>query len=370
MDRVVIEPLHTDAMLMMNRAASVEPETIAANRSPTRLEVRSPKRRRSLLVRHLLLPLDGSALAETVLGPVSALAKATGARVTLLRVLEPAVHQSIDAFEWEIARSEVQGYLARVQAELVAEGIDADIKLLDGRASEQIVHFAASGDFDTVAVASHGQGGGGQWPLSGTAHKVVTGTPSSVLIVPARGQQGRTSDTRPRKILLGLDCSQRAECILPTAIELAQQHDAELLLVHVVPEPELPRRLTPSTHDIELARQVTESNQREAQHYLRELQQRLARDSQRLQVRTVVSSHTAKALSDLAREEQVDLVIVAAHGGTGDATRIHGSVAAALLHDVSQPLLIVQDLSPAVMQAANTDPDQAAAATASDLRRP
>lgn len=332
-----------DGIQTMMRLRAAEPATgghvvSGQSSSPTRQHP-------NVVIGHILAPLDGSELATEALGYVAAMARASSARVTLLRVLEAGTaRQPVDALEWELARGEAHAYMARVQSELAAAGVSSDTHIVDGRASEQVLYFAATAAVDLIVLASHGEGGEGQWPLSGTAHKVIAGTSSSVLVVPARRRQNGGVELRLRKILVGLDCSQRSECIVPMAVSLAQSHDAELFLVHVVPEPQLPRRLPPSAGDVELARQVTESNHREARRYLRELHARLSSEWPRLEAHTVVSSHAANSLRQLATEAQADLIAVAAHGATGDANTPYGSVAAALVSDPTHPVIIVQDL--------------------------
>lgn len=322
---------------------------------------------RNMVVNHILAPLDGSPLAAEALPYVAAVARASNARVTLLRILESgSARQPVDALEWELARGEAQAYLARVQADLSAAGITTDTQIVDGRPSEQVLHFAAVAGIDLIVLASHGEGGDGQWALSGTAHKIVAGTSSSLMVVPARRRHGSGMDLQLRRILLGLDCSQRSECTVPIALSLAQTHDAEILLAHCVPEPQLPRRLPPAAREVELARQVTESNHREAQRYLRELQTRLSRDCPHTQVHTVVASHAAKALRQIANDAQVDLIVVAAHGATGDPDVAHGSVASSLLSDPTHPVIIVQDLCP--RRAPRTEEEAAAAEAASQRR--
>lgn len=354
-----------DGMQMMMRLSAAEPVSAGAHLfhpspAPT-------SRHRNVVVGHVLAPLDGSSLAAESVGYVAAVAKASHARVTLLRVLEAGgARQPVDALEWELARGEAHAYMARVQSEFAAAGILADTHIVDGRASEQVLHFAATAAVDLIVLTTHGEGGDGQWPLSGTVHKVISGTSSSVMVVPARRRQGGSVDLRLRRILLGLDCSQRSECTVPMALSLAQAHDAEVLLVHAVPEPQLPRRLPPSEREVELARQVTESNHREAQRYLRELQVRLVHDWPRLQVHTVVSSHAAKALRQLATEAQADVIVVAAHGATGDADTPYGSVAASLLADPIHPVIIVQDLW---RRTARSDDNEVPAVDAVDARR-
>jgi nucleotide-binding universal stress UspA family protein len=173
---------------------------------------------------------------------------------------------------------------------------------------------------------------------------VVARTRTSVLVVPAHAAEGqRIGDVRLRRILVPLDCSPRAECILPLATALARAHDAEMILAHVVPEPEMPRRLPPSVEDVAVASQLTERNRVEGERYLIELRDRLE-PKPHVRTRIVMSSRRARAIRTMADEADVDLVMVSAHGRTGDALERYGSVAARLLEESSRPIIVLQDL--------------------------
>jgi nucleotide-binding universal stress UspA family protein len=175
---------------------------------------------------------------------------------------------------------------------------------------------------------------------------VVARTQSSLLVVPARAGGPRVGELRLRRILVPLDCSPRAECVLPLAADLARAHEAELILAHVVPEPEIPRRLPPSAEDLAVASQLTERNRREGERYLGTLRDWLVGQKLRVAVRLVVSSRRAHAIRAMADEADVDLVIVSAHGRTGDARERYGGVAARLFEETSRPLIVLQDLGP------------------------
>ena len=309
-----------------------------------------------LTLRHIVVPLDGSKIAECVLPSVVAVARTTSARVTLLQVLEAGgmttARQHIDAIEWEMARAESHAYLAAVAARLEGEDVSAQIELIQGRAPEQITLFAKRQAVDLIVLATHGDGGIDANSLGSTVQKVIASAPTSMLIVPAEVR----SDSAPltvqvRRMLLPLDCSPRAECILPAATELARRHGAELVLAHVVPEPEMPRRMGPSEEDLELARRVVERNRRAAQHYLRDVQSRLATVSDRVQVRLCVASRSARTLRELAEREGIDLVVLSAHGSTGDAQQRYGAVAGEFLQAGSgPPVIILQDLGAQVRE--------------------
>ena len=305
-----------------------------------------------LAIRHVLVPLDGSPLAECALPWAVAVAEALGARVTLLRVLErPAVSNSTshhhDAVDWALRRAQAQSWLAAIDRDLKARHVRSSIELLEGRPAEQIVNFAGTRQVDLVVLSSHGEGGLSGWALSSTALMVVARTRGSVLIVPAHGAEGqRIGDVRLRRLLVPLDCSPRAECVLPLATALSRAHDAEMIFAHVVPEPEMPRRLPPSTEDVAMASRLTERNRLEGERYLDELRDRFLGQKLRVGTRLVVASRRARAIWTMADEAAVDLVLVSAHGQSGDVRERCGSVAARLLEESRRPIMILQDLGP------------------------
>jgi nucleotide-binding universal stress UspA family protein len=329
-------------------------------RSTSEDEARCPE----LAIRHVLVLLDGSQLAECALPWAVAVAQVFAARITLLRVLETPAISSLtshhhDAVDWEMRRAEALSRLAAIDRDLKARQMTSTIELLEGRPAEQIVNFAGAHQVDLVALSSHGEGGLSGWALSSTAAKVVARARTSVLVVPAHAAEGqRIGDVRFRRVLVPLDCSPRAECVLPLATALARAHDAEMILAHVVPEPEMPRRLPPSAEDVAVASRLTERNRLEGERYLGELRDRL---EQKLHVgtRIVVSSRRARAIRAMADEADVDLVMVSAHGRTGDALERYGSVAARLLEGNSRPIIVLQDLG------AGREPTRAEAAAQS-----
>jgi nucleotide-binding universal stress UspA family protein len=302
-----------------------------------------------LSIRHLLVPLDGSSLAECALPWAVAMAQVFAARITLLRILEPpagavSMPHAHDVVEWQIRRAEAHSHLARLDSAVRAGGLTSTIELLEGRPAEQIITFARGHDADLVVLSSHGEGGLSGWALSSTAQKVVARVDSSVLVIPAHTADARPAgDLRLRRIFVPLDCSPRAECVVPLAVALARAHDAELILAHVVPEPEMPRRMPPSAEDATIAVRLTEHNRVEGERYLGELRSQLAGQALRVSVRSMVSSRRAPALRALADEAAVDLIVACAHGRSADASERYGSVAASLLAESSRPILVLQD---------------------------
>ncbi|MFQ6100930.1 MAG: universal stress protein [Anaerolineae bacterium] len=297
---------------------------------------------------HILVPLDGSSVAECVLPHVVAVTRAFGSRVTLLRVLErtrtPGPTRFVDPLGWYINEAEARAYLDGWSARLQEAGLRVESALLEGQAAERIIGFVRDTDVGLIILSSHGRSGLSGWNVSGIVLKIILRAYIPVMIV--RAYQPVTSDLTGlhyRRLLAPLDCSQRAECVLPPATTLGRFHESELLVVNAVPRPQMPRRAPLTPEEIKLANQIMELNRLEAARYLKQLQSRLD-----VNVRThlLVSDHPAATLHDLVEQVDVDLVILSAHGYSGGTKWPYGSMVVNFIGYGTTPLLIVQDLSP------------------------
>jgi len=296
---------------------------------------------------HILVPLDGSPLAECVIPHTVALARAFDARVTLLQVLGRTKAtgriQAIDPLDWHIRKAEARSYLDEVATRLKEAGLGTDKVILEGRAAERIVEFAHNQNVSLIVLSSHGRSGLSGWNISGVVQKTILRAGMPTMIV--RAYQSVTQDVTAlqyRRVLVPLDCSQRAECVLPLAIALARFHKSQLLLAHIVSRPEMPRRAPLTPEDIGLADHITKRNQLEASRYLRQLQSRLSSDTR---IRLSVNDNVASTLHNLVKQEDIDLVLLSAHGYSGETKWPYGSVALNFIAYGTTPLLIVQDLS-------------------------
>jgi nucleotide-binding universal stress UspA family protein len=221
----------------------------------------------------ILVPLDRSALAECVLPHAIALARAFNSQLILLHVLsvsdKPDRLRAVDPLEWQLRRAEAESYLQAVCARLQEAGGPCEAHVNDGNAAEQIVNFAHDHDVGLVLMASHGQSGLSGWNVSSVVQKVIMRTRVSLMIVRAYETAQTDSFTlRYQRILVPLDTSTRAECVLPLAVVLARIPETQILLTHVVQRPEMPRRTPLSQEDLELADRLVERNRIEAENYL------------------------------------------------------------------------------------------------------
>ena len=295
---------------------------------------------------HLLIPLDGSSLAECVLPHGLAMARVLGARLTLLQVVEQAKAgggtRAVDMLEWHYSEAQAGAYLEAVVERLHLAGQDAGQVLLQGDPAERVIEHAQAENAGLIVLSSHGRSGLSGWNVSSVVQKILARAYTSILLIPAyHSTTPEIAGLRYERILVPLDGSQRAECVLPIVAALAAQHGSHVTLVHVVRRPELPRRAPPSREDQELANALTERNRIEAARYLDEL---LARLPHPAEVRMFVEEHVSVTLQQLAQDEKADLVVLSAHGYTGGTRWPYGSLASSFIMYGTTPLLIVQDL--------------------------
>jgi nucleotide-binding universal stress UspA family protein len=142
------------------------------------------------LPQHILVPLDGSELADRVLGDVLALAHLGGARVTLLSVLvprlaiaRPAPVTRIDEADLARQRAEAERHLDVVAARCREQGVAAETVVVVGRhVASAILEHAIDQTTDLIAMTTHGRGGLRRLMLGSVADKVLRGAPVSVLV--------------------------------------------------------------------------------------------------------------------------------------------------------------------------------------------
>jgi nucleotide-binding universal stress UspA family protein len=297
---------------------------------------------------HILVPLDGSALAESVLPYALSIAGTSGAHVTLMHVLDQApLNGPVDPGNWYFRKVEGRAYLQGISGRLYDLGWQCATVLDEGQAADCIIRYAHDNQISLIAMSSHGQSGLSGWNISSVVQKVLLRAAISVLIVPAyRSFHEELTGLSYQQIFAPLDCSQRAEVVLPLAAKLAAGQHAALKLVHVVARPRMPSHLPLSNQENELIEQVVERNQREAGRYLEEVRARLAGEELAVETCVQVSENPTEALHEWVEQEGADLVVLSAHGSSGCSRWPYGSVALSFIAYGTVPLLILQDLTP------------------------
>lgn len=137
---------------------------------------------------HIVVPLDGSSLAEQILTRIVPLAKLEEAEITLLHILTP----SEGAYEnepdrkvpwWEKRVAGAQAYLSRRAAAIRAEGVTATIDVVVGeKVADAVTDYARREGADLIAIATHGRGGLTRILRGSVADGVTKSALSSILV--------------------------------------------------------------------------------------------------------------------------------------------------------------------------------------------
>lgn len=332
----------------------------------------------------ILIPLDGSKLAERAIPHAEQFARIFGANIYLLQVLEPTSYhenpKAVDPLSWQIRKTEadmyMQGIAARTRKHLSETAQNGENKkttlveysIREGKTAENIVDFAHTENIDLLVISTHGSGGLSRWNISSVIQKVINLIYLPVLIVRAYNQpEEEDIRIRYRRILLPIDSSRRAECALPAGIALARgemlmgyesdevlttpdqtkqttsPNQIKLILAAVIKPPELP---VPEPHPPEieqLTEQLVDVSRRAVKSYLNEMKERISVDCETC---VVENKSVSSAIHEMAgREENIDLVVLCAHGHTGQSTWPYGSVARNYMEHGIKPVLVIQDVS-------------------------
>jgi nucleotide-binding universal stress UspA family protein len=293
----------------------------------------------------ILVPLDGSQLAERAIPHSKLIAKIFNSKVTLLTVQDSSQGQSeslnIDPLSWQIKKTETELYLQSIAARFREDNIDVSYQILEGNASENIVNFAQAENIDLLVISSHGWSGLSRWETSSVTQKVLEKAYIPVLLVRSFQTTAMDAGIYYKRILLPVDGSQRAECALSVAVSFAQETQSLILLANVIQKPKLPFLSDASGELQQLTDRFVKVYRTTVEQYLQSLQQRLPVESQ---TRLTESSSVPLAIHELTGRENIDLVILCAHGHTGLAGWPYGSVARNIIEHGQVTTLIFQDI--------------------------
>jgi nucleotide-binding universal stress UspA family protein len=292
----------------------------------------------------ILIPLDGSPLAEQVLAHLGWLATPAQTELCLVSVIESWRYAAAGP-EFPLAdlitpvRNELQAYLAAQQAKLQAAGYAVATHVIEGDAAGVILNLVQTDGIDLVAMSSHGRSGFVRWALGSVAERIIHGAQIPVFLVRETTKRREKLQT----ILLPLDGSATAEQALPEAQTLALANNAQLLLVQVI------QKLDEGSQRLlfkdETAAKATFAEWRsQAEGYLAGVAARVTAIGVACDYRVVVDDPD-RAIC--AMSNHADLIVMGTHGRSGLARWVYGSVTNKVLRGASCPLLLIHTLEKA-----------------------
>jgi len=286
--------------------------------------------------------IDTSAMARKVIAHAAAVAKALDGELTVIRVLDtrPAGGTPPDPVEWEIRRREAWDAVQQIVAEQAALAERIKVQVVEGHPAQQITLWVRDHDVDLTVLCTQGEGHPTNADLGSTARGILDHATSSLLLVPHSLPDIR--EVTYRKILAPLDGSCRAESAVPLAVRLARAFQGEVVLVHLVPIPELTEIGPLEREALELRELLVRRNERVAQEYLDRIRGQVA--EQGIAVRSLVlrGDDVRRRLARPIVDEAADLVVLSSHGRSGHADVPHGSIVAYQVSHPTTPLLIVR----------------------------
>jgi nucleotide-binding universal stress UspA family protein len=186
---------------------------------------------------NLLVPLDGSKLAESVLPIVRRLAERLGSAIKLLHVIEKRPPSSIHGDRHLRDAESAERYLALITERLEDWGLRVSSHVHEvpqGDVPRCIAEHAEELEQDLIVLCTHGSGGIKRFVFGTNAEQVLTHGRAPVTLIKA-DENGRAPGFGPCSIIALLDLAPHSDAVLTVCSELAVIFGAKLHLLYVVP---------------------------------------------------------------------------------------------------------------------------------------
>ena len=300
------------------------------------------------MIKHILVPLDGSHLAESVLPAAGLLAEKLGATVTLLHLIESNPPETVHGEPHLTTTAAAESYLTDLAAHAFAEtvGVDWHVHTVEvTNVASSIVEHTDEMHSDLVILCTHGQTGLRDWMFGTIAQKVISMGQTPVLLIPAKvpTSADEPADFQLRKLLVLLDGKPEHEGGLPLAVELGRACEATLMLLTVVQtletlsgEEAATGKLLPNATSV-----LLDLAEQEARAYLTEQITAHAADGVTI-TGAIQRGDPVDTILATAATQQADLIVLTTHGRKGTTAFWARSVAPKVTLRATTPLLLVR----------------------------
>lgn len=294
----------------------------------------------------ILVPLDGSKTAETVLPLARCFARSLHLPVELLAVVDIAdmarpvaaeqgaiIHTLVDD-----ASRRFEDYLDRVAKNFPCGKVHWTVQR--GNAAEAIIESARAKKQTLIAIATHGRSGLDRWLVGSVTEKVLRGASNSTLVVRAKEEKKPAWEMATlKRVVVPLDGSELSERILPYVEELAKDLDLEVTLIRVHGGLLAAGDgfYNPSQIDAFIARLRTESVT-----YLARKTDDMKRKGLNKVSFAAKEGLDADEIIAMARETPDTLIAMCTHGRSGVQRWTFGSVTETVVRHSETPVLVVR----------------------------
>lgn len=288
----------------------------------------------------VLVPLDGSRLAEASLPVAKALSRALGSVLVLVHAVEEDPPDEVHGEVHLASRQDAEAYLDQQRRICEAEGIRAEMHVAvsqDADVASVIVELAERFDTDLVAMCAHGRQSLRSRFLGPIAQRALRGGGPPIMLRTA----GSSTDlaVEIHHILLPIDFRHELRMALEAVVALATGFGASVTLLHAVDAGTtgLPARMLPNT-SLELSERAREA----ARRRLASLAARLA--EQDIPVDVVISTQDPDgAIIDEAERRETDLIVLVSHGRSGVTAWYERSVGLRVVQEPELNLLLLRE---------------------------
>lgn len=308
------------------------------------------------MYKRVLVPMDGSDLANRVTPYVRLLAKGLNSPIHLLRVIEP-VPSDLQALAHGLSadqiaatrRGHAQDDLESAATFLRQDGLKVSITVQEGDPASHIVREGDEVPDTLIAMSTHGRAGLTRLVLGSVTERVLHATTSPMFIVRGQEPNDMPSAVRLHRVIVPLDGSTLAEQVLTHVIPLVKALDLEVVLTRVTPSAEEYEQYmgaTPIGGGATIYTGPYEEFSKEADaqalDYLHGIKDMLWEHGVLKVEERLLPGRASRALVDLARETPDDLLAMTTHGRSGIGRWLLGSVTAHVVRHSDDPVLVIR----------------------------
>lgn len=271
----------------------------------------------------ILVPLDGSSLAEKALPTAIALARTSAATVCLVMV--------DDGKNVAEKRDEAETYFAATARSLVESEQATCHHTVSGDAAKEIVEIAREEEVDLIVMATHGRSGIARTALGSVTDAVIRNAHAPVFVTRSEtAAQSTYADGLAAQIIVPLDGSELAETALDEAVQLARACQSPIHLLRVMDE---------HAKGVVLG---------QAEAYLDQIVDRLAGQEIHA-VPELMTGDPGRAIEKAMNETEGSLVVLTTRGASGFVRWRRGSVADWLIRNAPGPVVVVSPKEQALL---------------------
>ena len=283
-----------------------------------------------MIYNKILVPLDGSKLAEGVIPYVRLLAHALNLPIDLIHVNDP-----------ETFPSPIHGddYLKEAAASFLSS-LRVNCRVENGRAADVIVDRASGNAGTLIAMATQGRSGAQRWLLGSVAQKVLQASTNPLFLIRPK-EETLPRDVRLKTLILPLDGSHLAEKIFPHVIYLANRLKLEVVLIRTYTLPTTGYFLATGVSPPAIG-ELGEKIKGEATDYLQAKVEELQAEGIEKVSFVAVEGKGPEEIIDVARKTANNIVAMSTHGRSGIGRWVLGSVTDRVVCYSGDPVLVIR----------------------------